>query len=46
MRQTQLRTRAKICGITRTQDIQAAVKAGADAIGLVFFPSKPKACHY
>lgn len=38
MRQTQLRTRAKICGITRTQDIDAVVQAGADAIGLVFFP--------
>jgi phosphoribosylanthranilate isomerase len=38
MRQTQLRTRAKICGITRTQDIDAVVQAGADAIGFVFFP--------
>ena len=42
MRQTQLRTRAKICGITRTQDIDAVVQAGADAIGFVFFPPSPR----
>ncbi|HAK15138.1 MAG TPA: N-(5'-phosphoribosyl)anthranilate isomerase, partial [Acinetobacter junii] len=42
MRQIQSRTRAKICGITRAQDIQAAVSAGADAIGLVFFPPSPR----
>ena len=42
MRQTQLRTRAKICGITRTQDVEAVVQAGADAIGLVFFPPSPR----
>jgi phosphoribosylanthranilate isomerase len=33
---------AKICGITRTQDIDAVVQAGADAIGLVFFPPSPR----
>ena len=33
-----MRTRSKICGITRSQDIDAVVKAGADAIGFVFFP--------
>ena len=38
-----MRTRAKICGITRIQDIHAAVKAGADAIGFVFFPASPRA---
>ncbi len=36
------RIRAKICGITRVQDAQAAVDAGADAIGLVFFPPSPR----
>ncbi|WP_436863232.1 phosphoribosylanthranilate isomerase [Acinetobacter haemolyticus] len=42
MRQHQLRTRAKICGITRIQDVQAVVQAGADAIGFVFFPPSPR----
>ncbi|MFE1634027.1 N-(5'-phosphoribosyl)anthranilate isomerase, partial [Acinetobacter baumannii] len=38
----QKRTRAKICGITRKQDVQAVVVAGADAIGFVFFPPSPR----
>ena len=38
-----MRTRAKICGITRIEDIQAAVASGADAIGLVFYPPSPRA---
>ncbi|ENU35649.1 MULTISPECIES: phosphoribosylanthranilate isomerase [Acinetobacter] len=42
MRQSQMRTRAKICGITRAQDIQSVVQAGADAIGFVFFPPSPR----
>jgi phosphoribosylanthranilate isomerase len=38
-----MRTRVKICGITRLQDAQAAVNQGADAIGLVFYPASPRA---
>ena len=30
------RTRVKMCGFTRVEDIQAAVQAGADALGFVF----------
>lgn len=36
-------TRIKVCGITREQDVQAAVYAGADAIGLVFYDKSPRA---
>lgn len=38
-----MRTRVKICGITRRQDAEFAVKSGADAIGLVFYESSPRA---
>jgi phosphoribosylanthranilate isomerase len=32
----------KICGITRLEDAQAAVEAGANAVGFVFWPKSPR----
>jgi phosphoribosylanthranilate isomerase len=37
------KTRIKICGLTREQDVLAAVQAGADAIGFVLYPQSPRA---
>lgn len=36
------RTRIKICGLTRPQDVRAAVEHGADAVGFVFYPPSPR----
>ena len=36
------RTRIKICGLTREQDVDAAVEAGADAVGFVLYPPSPR----
>jgi phosphoribosylanthranilate isomerase len=40
---TQVRTRVKICGLTRVEDIRAAVSAGVDALGFVFVPASRRA---
>lgn len=36
------RTRVKFCGLTREQDVAAAVAAGADAVGFVMYPKSPR----
>ncbi|MFN4004634.1 MAG: phosphoribosylanthranilate isomerase [Hylemonella sp.] len=36
------RTRIKICGLTREQDVDAAVQAGADAVGFVLYGPSPR----
>lgn len=40
---TNHRTRIKICGLSRDEDIDAAVESGADAVGFVFYPPSPRA---
>jgi len=37
------RTRWKVCGLTRADDVDACVEAGVDAIGFVFHPPSPRA---
>ncbi len=37
-----IRTRIKICGLTREQDVDVAVEAGADAIGFVLYDKSPR----
>lgn len=37
-----LRTRVKICGMTRAEDVDAAIHFGADAVGFVFVPASKR----
>ncbi|WP_416137111.1 phosphoribosylanthranilate isomerase [Halomonas sp. HK25] len=38
-----IRTRVKLCGLTRPEDVDAAVAAGADALGFVLWPGSQRA---
>ncbi len=37
-----MRVRVKVCGLTRVEDVFAAAQAGADAVGMVFYPPSPR----
>ena len=37
-----MRTRTKICGITRLEDAKASILAGCDALGFVFYKESPR----
>ncbi len=41
-----MRTRVKICGITRVEDAGAVVRHGADALGLVFYENSPRCINH
>ncbi len=37
-----MRTRIKICGLTREDDVRMVIDAGADALGFVFYPESSR----